>query len=452
MSNSVNVREVVLAMLIEIIEEDNYSHIVMNQTLKKYQYLEKKDRAFLQRLTEGCVEQRIHLDYIIDQFSKVKTTKMKPVIRNILRMGVYQIKFMDGVPDSAACNEAVKLAVKKGFHTLKGFVNGVLRNIIRNKDDIKYPDVDKEPVKYLSVWYSMPDWIIIKWLNEYDFNTVKSILEYSLANKATSIRTNKLKISPEQLEERLISEGVTVQKSELFDYAFKISGYNYLSHMNSFQEGLFQVQDESSMLVSEIANVRENNIVIDVCAAPGGKSLHIAEKLKGTGKVISRDLTEYKTELIIENRDRLGITNMTVEVADATELDKNCIEYADLVIADLPCSGLGVIGKKTDIKYKMTKEKQDELVLMQRQILKVVSQYVKKGGTLIYSTCTVNRDENEENVKWILDEFDFSLDSLDSYIPSKLHSETTKKGYIQLLPGEHDTDGFFIARFVRNKE
>lgn len=449
MTNNVNLRELVLGILIEIIEDEGYSHMVIQNTLKKYQYLEKQDRAFIQRLSEGCVEQLIQIDYIINQFSKVKTNKMKPVIRNILRMGVYQIKFMNQVPDSAACNEAVKLTTKKGFATLKGFVNGVLRNISRNIDSIEYPNEEKEPVKYLSIMYSVPEWIIIDWLRDYDYKVVKQILATSLEEKPMTIRTNLNKITPNELEEKLKAEGITVSKTTYLEYAFYISGYNYLNKVDAFVNGLFQVQDESSMLVAEVANVKQNDVVIDVCAAPGGKSLHIAEKLCGTGKVISRDVSDHKVVLIDENVKRLGFTNIKTMVSDATILDETIIEAADIVIADLPCSGLGVFGKKTDIKYKMTKDKQEELVALQRKMLTIVSQYVKKGGTLIYSTCTINKAENYENMMWFLENSDFELESIDPYIPNELQSDTTKAGYIQLLPGVHRTDGFFIARLVR---
>lgn len=446
MTKDVDLRELVLGILIDITENENYSHIAINQTLKKYQYLEKQDRAFISRLSEGCIETLIELDYIIDKFSSVKTKKMKPVIRNILRMGVYQIKYMDNIPDSATCNEAVKLAKKKGFHNLKGFVNGVLRNISRNIESLQYPEEEKEPVRFLSIKYSVPEWIIGQWLEEYDYPTVKGILIASLEEKKTTIRCNLNKITPNQLEENLRKNDVIVSPGEYLPYALKISGYNYINKIEAFREGLFQIQDESSMLVAEVAGIHEGDYCIDVCAAPGGKSLHVAEKLNGTGFVSARDLTDYKVSLIKENIDRLQLSNIKQKVQDALELDQESILKADVVIADLPCSGLGVFGKKTDIKYKVTKSQQEQLVLLQRQILRVVSQYVKPNGVLIYSTCTINKDENIGNVHWFLSEFDFELESIDPYIPDNLTGDTTKMGYIQLLPGVHKTDGFFIAR------
>lgn len=443
------VRELALEVLIEVLEKGGYSHKCINGALKKYQYLEKQDRAFFSRLCEGTIEHAIELDYIINQFSKVKVKKQKPVIRNILRMAVYQIKYMDAVPDSAACNEAVKLATKKGFGTLKGFVNGVLRNISRNLEEVKYPDVTKEPMEYLHIRYSMPIWIVKHWLVEYDFSTVEAMLEQFMAPKVTTIRTNLNKMNTEELAEQVAAAGITVTPGAYLPYALKISGYNYIGKIPGFEEGQFVIQDESSMLVGEVAGVQKGMTVIDVCAAPGGKSLHVAEKLEGTGKVFSRDLTYEKTALIEENKNRLGVTNVTIQTMDALELDEESVEMADVVIADLPCSGLGVIGKKPDIKYKMEEQQLHDLAALQRDILRTVTRYVKPGGTMVYSTCTINKEENLNNAKWIASNFGFELESLDPYIPESMHSETTKQGYLQLLPGKHKTDGFFIAKLKK---
>ena len=215
MTDSVNTRELILGILMEVTKEGSYSHLVIRSVLDKYQYLEKKERAFITRVSEGTIQYMIELDYIINQFSKVKVNKMKPVIRNILRMGVYQIQYMDSVPDSAACNEAVKLARKSGFSTLSGFVNGVLRNIARNSGSIRYPDEEKEPVLALSVRYSMPEWIVEEWLNAYGMEQTKAILDAFSKEAPITIRTNVTKITPDALKEQLKAEGVTVQTLSL---------------------------------------------------------------------------------------------------------------------------------------------------------------------------------------------------------------------------------------------
>ncbi len=446
---AVNTREIALKVLCDINQNGNFSHTVMNKTLNQYQNLSKQDRAFITRICEGTLERMITLDYVINLYSKIKVNKMKPYIRNLLRMSLYQLHYMSQVPDSAVCNEAVKLVKSKGFANLSGFVNGVLRTIIREKDAITYPK-EEDRVNYLSVTYSMPVWILENWLREYDYSTVKRMLETFLEDKETTIRCNTSKIAIEELKVLLEQEALKVSPGRYHKEALKISDYNYLTSLQSFQAGYYTVQDESSMLVGTVAGVNAGDYVIDVCSAPGGKALHIADKLKGTGVVDARDLTLYKVGLINENIERTGYTNIKASVSDALLLDRDSIHKADVVVADLPCSGLGVIGKKPDIKYNMTREKQQDLVKLQREILKVVHSYVKSGGVLLYSTCTIHKEENIGNVMWLVKEFGYTLESLDDYLPEVLKSETTKKGYIQLIPGLHETDGFFVARLRKN--
>lgn len=432
MGNTVNDRELILEILLAVTRDGEYSHIALRNVLENYQYLDKSERAFITRVTEGTLERMIELDYIINQFSKTKVNKMKPVIRTIIRSAVYQLKYMDSVPDSAVCNEAVKLAGKRGFSGLKGFVNGVLRNISRNLDNVKYPD-KSDTVKWLSVMYSMPEWIITEWLKNYDREMVEKMLQAFLAERPTTIRCNLSQISREELAEELKKEGVKVRLCDTVDSALFISGYDYLGALESFRTGHFQVQDISSMEVAEWAAPKEDEYIIDVCAAPGGKSLHLADKLAGKGHVEARDLTLYKVDLIRDNIARIGIDNIEAVCQDATVYDEASEKKADILIADLPCSGLGVLGKKTDLKYKMNPDTQEELVHLQREILSVVHRYVKSGGKLLYSTCTIHRAENQENAAWFAEQ----------YPEFELVRER------QFLPGVDDSDGFYIAEFVR---
>lgn len=432
MGNTVNDRELILEILLAVTRDGEYSHIALRNVLENYQYLDKSERAFITRVTEGTLERMIELDYIINQFSKTKVNKMKPVIRTIIRSAVYQLKYMDSVPDSAVCNEAVKLAGKRGFSGLKGFVNGVLRNISRNLDNVKYPD-KSDTVKWLSVMYSMPEWIITEWLKNYDCEMVEKMLQAFLAERPTTIRCNLSQISRDELAEELKKEGVKVRLCDAVDSALFISGYDYLGALESFRAGHFQVQDISSMEVAEWADPKEDEYIIDVCAAPGGKSLHLADKLAGKGHVEARDLTPYKVDLIRDNIARIGIDNIEAVCQDATVYDEASEKKADILIADLPCSGLGVLGKKTDLKYKMNPDTQEELVHLQRKILSVVHRYVKSGGKLLYSTCTIHRAENQENAAWFAEQ----------YPEFELVRER------QFLPGVDDSDGFYIAEFVR---
>lgn len=449
MTKAINEREIVLEVLLEITEQGMYSHIVLRDVLNKYQYLEKKERSFITRVTEGTLEHMMEIDYILDQFSKVKVKKMKPVIRNIMRSAVYQMKYMDSVPVSAACNEAVKLAVRKGFGSLRGFVNGVLRNVARNLDQIAYPT---EPLKRLSIQYSMPEWILNLWLKAYDSDIVEQMLQAFQRETPLTIRCNLRMVTPKQLKEHLEAEGVTVKVHPYLEYAFHISGFDYLGDLESFQNGEFSVQDISSMLVSELAGPKEGDYVIDVCAAPGGKSLHMAEKLNGSGHVEARDLTEYKVGLIQENIERTGLSNVEAVQQDALIFDETSVGKADIVLADLPCSGLGVLAKKTDLKYKATKEGTDSLAKLQREMLKNVQAYVKDEGKLVYSTCTINPAENMDNVHWFLNQYpEFELIDIHGSLCEELQKDVKENGCIQLLPGVHQSDGFFLACMKKRK-
>lgn len=450
MMNSVNTRELVLGILLQVNKEGEYSHIAIRNTLEKYQYLSKQDRSFITRVCEGTLEYRLKIDYIINQFSNVKVNKMKPVIREILRSGVYQLLYMDSIPDSAVCNEAVKLAQKKGFYSLKGFVNGVLRTIARQNGRFGLPKKEQH-VEYLSVVYSMPVWLVVRWLDQLGFEAAEGMLKAFLEERPTTVRCQEYLNSVDDTVASLKSQGVKVEKAPYVKSAYYISDYDYLPALLAFNMGRIQVQDVSSMLVGEIAAPRPGDYIIDMCAAPGGKSLHVADKMKGRGRVEARDISQYKVEMMEDNFRRAEAVNIEAVCKDATAYEEESAGKADIVLADVPCSGLGVIGRKTDIKYKMTPEKQEQIIKLQRKILENAAAYVKPGGTLIYSTCTVAREENQDNLHWFVNNYPFETESLDPYLCDELHSETTGQGYLQLLPGKHKSDGFFIARLRRVK-
>lgn len=470
-----NLRELILDMLLEMERERTYSNILIRNVLDKYDYLMPQEKAFIKRVTEGTLERRIQLDYIIDSCSKVPVKKMKPLIRNLLRMSVYQILFMDGVPDSAVCNEAVKLAGKRKFQSLKGFINGVLRNIARNKQrmipqqpvvpeclkasdtnfqNAFYPDREKEPVRYLSVIYSMPEFLVDLWIGDYGVEQTERMIKAMLEIHPVTIRLKESLSDREKKEliEEIKETGVHVKKHPYLPYAYTFSHMEGIHGIPGFEEGLFTVQDVSSMLCVECAGIRAGDFVLDVCAAPGGKSTLAAQKLNGTGKVLAQDVSEDKTELILENMQRQRLTNMEIAVQDACVYEEALFKRADVLFADLPCSGLGILGKKRDIKYNVTREGLQELPLLQKKILDTVWQYVKPGGILIYSTCTIHKKENEEIVRWFLENHPYEPMDISGAMPDVPEKETAEKGYLQLLPGVHETDGFFIAGFLRTME
>ena len=448
MAEKFNMREAALDTLIDMERNHKLSHIAIGESLMRYQFASKQDRAFYTHLCEGVMERQIYLDYVLDSFSKVKMKRCKPLIRNLLRISAYQILFMN-VRDAAACNEAVAIAKKRGFRSLSGFVNGVLRSLVRGKEQIVLPDKNKEPMKYASVRYSMPLWLVEFLKEKYGEKTMEMILDSFLQVRPTTIRTNLSAITPKELERELLEEKVTVSPGHYFDYAMEISGYNYLGKLKAFRKGLFTVQDESSMFPVEMADLKVGDQVLDVCAAPGGKTFHAADRVRKDGRVIARDLTEYKTELIEENKDRIQYSQVEIQQWDARVPDESLFGTMDVVLADLPCSGLGIMGRKNDIKYHISMEQMEELVQLQREILSVVWQYVRPGGQLIFSTCTLNPAENEENVRWISEHTPLSAVSIEEKLPESLQGRTGAKGYLQLIPGVDACDGFFVSKFIR---
>ncbi|MBQ7360321.1 MAG: 16S rRNA (cytosine(967)-C(5))-methyltransferase RsmB [Lachnospiraceae bacterium] len=444
-------RELVLDLLMEWEKTDAFSHHLIRQVLDKYDYLSGQEKSFMKRLAEGTLERQIELDYVINQFSSVPVKKMKPLIRNLIRMSVYQILYMDAVPDAAAVSEAVKLANKRKFTNLKGFVNGVLRNISKSKGNISYPDKEKDIKTYLSVKYSMPIWLVEHWIAGYGELQTEQLLEGLLQIRPVTVRVSK-DLSKAELEQWLEEVKVTGAKVEEHPYlpnAFYLYDLEGIGNLPGYEEGYFVVQDVSSMLAVEAAGLKEGDKVIDLCAAPGGKTMYSAEKVGKTGWVESRDLTEFKVNQILDNVERMGLSQVGATVWDARVEDPTLQETADVVIADLPCSGLGVMGKKRDIKYRMSPESMDSLVQLQKDILKVAVKYVKPGGVLLYSTCTIHSKENQEMANWIVDNFDFQLEDMTPYLPMLPKMETAADGYLQLLPGVHETDGFFFARLRR---
>ena len=440
-------RDIVLDILMDIETNNTFSNIALNKALKKKQFIEKNKRAFITRLSEGVVETRLKLDYIINQFSKTKINRCKPMIRCILRMGVYQILFMDSVPDSAACNESVKLAKKHNFSTLSGFVNGVLRSISRKKNDIKYPSRETDMEEYLSVEYSMPKYLIRKIKEFYPDKNI-DILKGTFYERPTSIRVNETLIKKDELKKQLEAEGINASDGNYDDKAILIKNYDFIRKISGYKKGYFTVQDESSMCAirdafNNINKIDDDFLALDVCAAPGGKTTAALEYMDGRGRLYSLDISEEKLELIDENTERLGFNNVKTACHDATEGFENLENYYtdgldngfDLIIADVPCSGLGIMGRKNDIKYHVTEEQLENLEQLQKGILDNVCKYIKDGGILLYSTCTINPNENEKTVDFFLDNHkDFKL------IKQRL-----------FLQGIDSCDGFFYTIMKKEK-
>lgn len=449
MDNTVNARETAIIILDKVLQDKAYSNIALKQGLE-YCNLSRVDKALVTEIVNGTLKNIIKLDYILGQFVKMNTSKLDKHVEDILRTGIYQIMYLDRVPDSAVCNEGSNLARKYSNEGAVKFVNGVLRNVSRNKENIQFPDKVKEPLQYLSVVYSHPTWIVEKWLGEFGFEFTEQLLNANNKVPNFTIRVNRLKTNKESLMKILEQEDIEYGEGLYNDEALYIKGTSAIENKSSFRQGLYQIQDESSILVGHVLDPKQGDLVIDICSAPGGKATHIAELMDNEGRIIARDVYQHKLDLIQQSCKRLGISIIETEIFDAKELDRKLIGKADKVLLDAPCSGLGALRRKPDMKLKKTSDNFEELTKLQQQILSKAAEYVKPKGVLVYSTCTINKNENLKIVEAFLkSREDFYMEDLSGFLPENLESNTKTEGYIQIFPNIHGIDGFFIARLRR---
>lgn len=416
-------REAALKVLVAVDKDGAYLNLALREILASSD-MEERDKALSQAIAFGTVKNVIFLDNIIRNLSKVKINKLSVWIHNILRMGIYCIKFMDRIPQSATVNECVRLARRYGHASSAGFVNAILRKSCSAGDFL--PE-DKSSPEYISTKYSYPLWLTEKWLGE----GYKEELFIAMNEEPpVTVRLNTLKCA--ELTEDFV-------KTDASPYSYNYIGGGSVENTPFFKSGNIAVQDGASQKAVLSLDVKKNMSVLDLCAAPGGKTGFIAQLLENSGEVISCDIHPHKLELIELNMARLGVTNTKTLENDATILREDFKDKFDRVLCDVPCSGLGVIRRKPDIKNAKTEDDNTELVKIQRKIIDCATQYVKKGGILVYSTCTINKHENEENVKYLLENHaEFSLVNKDeNYFGT------------QLLPHTDGTDGFFYAAFER---
>ena len=429
------VREKVAQILTDIEKDDTYLQLALKKELDT---LEAKDKGFANELIYGTIKWRLRLDYVLDQFSKTPVKKMKPFIRQLMRMSVYQILFLDKVPTSAAINEAVKIMHKRKMSNLSGFVNGVLRNIDRNKSEITYPN--------LSVYYSIPEWIITRWMKYYGEMEKNAICE-SLSQRArVCIRINNLKTTKDKVKALLSEEGITVLEEGFLPESLYIHAPNGIHHSPSFKAGLWTVQDESAMLVGHVLGPEKGDEILDVCSAPGGKTVHLAELMQNEGHIIGADVHEHKIELIEKNAKRLGASIVEGKLQDGMLINEDWNEKFDKILLDAPCSGLGIIKRKPDIRYAKDETAIRDINNIQRKLLKNAINYLKKDGILVYSTCTLTQEENQNMVEYALS-LGLQLDAIPYDMPACLKPYIKDNAYIEILPHVTDTDGFFMARF-----
>lgn len=441
---NVNAREVALKIIGEVDGGGAYANIALARELSR-QRLSDQDRRFVTELVYGTVKAGETLDWLLGHYSSRPLGQTPAVIRNILRMGAYQLFFLSKVPASAACNQAVELAKKYGHAGTVKFVNAVLRSAARAPEKAVYPDKEKAAAQYLSLKYFHPAWLVDRWLARLGFDECEALCRVDNATPPLSLRTNTLKISQEELLERLAAEGVVCLPSQWTPEGIVCSEFPALATLASLREGLFQVQDESSMLVGHVLAPRPGEFVIDACGAPGGKSTHIAALMKDEGRVLSVDLYEHKLKITRENAARLGITSIETRQLDATGLAGLYAGQADRVLVDAPCSGLGVLRRKPDSRWRKSESQLLELPKLQSAILESAAGCVKPGGVLVYSTCTTEPEENQQVVEAFLAKNpEFTLQRGGDYLPVPRPEEM-----VQLWPQRDETDGFFIARMIR---
>lgn len=438
-----NPRKAAVLSLNSCIKNGRFTNLELDSMIKKYKF-EGLDKSFFTALLYGTTERIITLDYIISRFSNIALEKIDPVILCILRTAIYQIMYMDRVPDSAACNEAVSICRETAHSESQGgYVNGVLRSVCRNKEKISGMIENEGGRKALSIKTSIPLWIIDSIARDYGEDEAFAFANH-ISEKAQSItlRVNTTKISREKL---LSSLGNAASVTKHSPFGIKLSGSYPATELYGFNEGLFFVQDEASQLCSALLeDINENSVVVDVCACPGGKTFSAAIQLSGKGNVYSFDLHKNRIRLIDTGAERLGLCNIHTEARDARKPDEALFGKADYVICDVPCSGLGVIAKKPDIRYKDISDI-EKLPEVQYDILCASSKYLKMGGVLIYSTCTLRRDENENIVERFINENkEYSLEST-----NVLGKEDN--GFVTLMPQHQDCDGFFICKIRKIK-
>ncbi len=444
MVQNINSRKLAVQILQQVFQNNAYSNIAIARNLNRSQ-LSDKDRALVTELVYGTIKYKYTIDKILGQFIKTPLDKLESIVLNILRISIYQMKYLDKIPQFAAVNESVELAKKDASIGASKLINGVLRNFIRSIDKKYYNE--KDNIEKLCFEYSFEPWMVKLFIKQYGHEAAVEILKGSNSVPGVTVRVNTLKSDYDQVWESLVNNGYNIEEGDACPEAIRINKGRNIENNPLFIQGLITVQDESAMLVAPCMDLGTDMEVLDMCSAPGGKTTHIAELMKNTGTVKAYDKYEAKLKLVKDAAERLGINNILCNVIDAEEYNESLNSKFDRVLLDVPCSGLGIIRKKPEIKWTKNYNQLKNIVSVQRNIINNGARYVKKGGILVYSTCTLNKEENEgiineflkQNPAYALLEVNFG--NLHNFIYSK-------EGYVTILPGGN-MDGFFIAKLKR---
>ena len=436
-------RGLAIKILNRVERTDSYLDKLLDAELRSTE-LADVDKGLLAEIVHGVMRWQGRLDWVLNGFTHGNFSKSEINIKNTLRVALYQIMFLTQVPHYASVNEAVEFMKRIRGERSANMVNAVLRNIIRSIQSIHYPKIEDDPVQYLSVYYSHPQWMVRRWSKRFDREELEKMLAANNEIPGLTLRINKLKVLPAEFLSLLDHEHVAYSGSSYIDYFIRVKSLSGISQMNIFQSGMFSIQDESAALPVLLLNLQATDRVIDMCAAPGGKTTFIAELMKNQGCILAVDKYESKLKLITSSCDRLGIKNVQTIVADANDL---VTEPADKVLVDAPCSGLGVLRKKPDMRWKREPEDVLRLAGQQLRLLESGARLLKPGGVMVYSTCTTEPEEN----MGVVDEFlkrhtEFALDDASKYVSSTV---VTSGGWVETFTHRHHVDGSFAARLVK---
>lgn len=439
-------REVALEILTRVEQDRSYSNLLLNKSLQKHG-LDAKEAGLVTELVYGTIQRLNTIDYFLNKFVSKGLVKLEPWVRNLLRLSFYQLYYLDRIPSHAAVNEAVNLAKKRGHQGISGMVNGVLRSVLRQKDQLALPE-GLEPAARIALEQSHPEWMVRRWMETYGEEAAESMCAANNRPPHASARVNRLKHTPEEMLARMAEAGLSAAPSRLAPAGIVVEGGGNLAATPWYAAGEITVQDESSMLVAEAVQPEPGMAVLDCCAAPGGKTTHLAERMENRGEIVACDVHEHKERLISEQAERLGLSCIRTVVSDAKDLPRQFeAGRFDRILLDAPCSGLGVIRRKPDLKWSKREEEIREIQTVQREILEAVHPLLKPGGILVYSTCTTEPEENERAIAAFLENHrDFQPDPFPvGVLPEALRGQGDR-GMVQLLPQDYQTDGFFIAR------
>lgn len=443
-----NARSLAFGVLLDVFTKGAYANLALDKALFSC-HLEQRDRNLATEVVYGTVKYKLHLEYQIDQLASKQTEKMDKKTYTILVMSLYQLEFLSKVPNHAIVYEAVELAKREKLNSTK-FINAILRKKIEQGNYIIWPNKGKQKITYLSKFYSFPQWMLELWHKRFGYDNTVSLCEYFNAPAPLWIRTNLLKINRDSLQENLERIGIFSEKSLHAEEGLLLKNPGDLRQISFFQEGFFTVQDESSMLVAHALNPQRNDVILDMCAAPGGKTTHIASLLGNSGQVIACDLHEHRVDLINENVTQLGLKNVSTEVRDMTNVPAKWYEKFDRILLDAPCSGLGVLNRRADSRWHKRKSDIKELVDLQSKLLEQAIRCLKPGGLLIYSTCTLVEDENRKQVEAFLERHPETY--LDEGLKNRLNNFHVVNGMCEILPFENKMDGFFIASIYKKEK